>query len=45
MEQAIQSMLARYGNDLTRLLDMLWELQWQHGRVAIATPTACRAGA
>jgi [NiFe] hydrogenase diaphorase moiety large subunit len=33
MEQAIQSMLARYGHDRTRLLDMLWDLQWQHGHI------------
>lgn len=33
MEQAIQSMLERYRSDRTRLIDMLWELQWQHGHI------------
>ena len=44
MEQAIQSMLARYGNDRTRLLDMLWELQWQHGHIPSAALPPLAAG-
>jgi [NiFe] hydrogenase diaphorase moiety large subunit len=37
-------MLARYGNDRTRLLDMLWELQWQHGHIPSASLPPLAAG-
>jgi len=31
MSKEIESILQRYGADRTRLIDMLWDLQWQQG--------------
>ena len=31
MSQEIESILQRYRADRTRLIDMLWDLQWQSG--------------
>lgn len=33
MSQEIESILQRYGADRTRLIDMLWDLQWQRGHL------------